>query len=135
MMSRAPYTPYQPPAYRGQGYGQGYTQGMYQPQELPYTGQQPGMINARYVSCREEAVAAAVMPDGNVYLFVDSPRGRIYAKSVDPNTGYANFREYGAIAPQEAQAPQWVPIDAFQALMERVKALEAAAGREETVQA
>lgn len=136
MVNRAPYQPYQPPAYRGQGYGQGYTQGMYQPmpqQEMTY--QQPGMINARYVSCREEAVAAAVMPDGNVYLFVDSARGRIYAKSVDPNTGYANFREYGAIAPQEAQAPQWVPIDAFQALLERVKALEAAAGREETVQA
>lgn len=144
-MNRQPYQPYQPPAYRGQSYQQsGYQQTGYQQmapmQQMPMQYPQPGMISARYVTGREEAIAATVMPDGNVWLFVDNSRGRIYAKSVDPNTGFANFREYGYIPPQQEQAmqsadePQYVPVAAFNALMDRVKQLEAAMNREEAAE-
>ena len=129
-MNRQPYQPYQPPVYRPQNYQQpSYPQQGYQPMPMSYA--QPGMLSARYVSGREEAIAAAVMPDGTAWLFVDKIRGRIYEKSVDPNTGFAIFNEYGYMQPQqEQQAAQWVPVETFNELAEKVRQIEAAMSRE-----
>lgn len=129
-MNRQPYQPYQPPVYRPQSYQQPAYPQQSMMMEAGYS--QPGMISARYVTGREEAMAAQIMPDGSVWLFVDSARGRIYSKSVNPQTGFADFREFGAVAPQqEQQAAQYVPIEAFNALAERVKQLESAQGGSE----
>lgn len=116
-----PWTPYQPQLYRPQTYGQpGGQQAM-----------EPGMINARYVTCREEAVAAQILPDGNPYLFVHAAQGRIYTKCFNPQTGMAEFREYGMIQPQhEQQTAQYAPMDALNALNARVEELEKTLKRE-----
>ena len=106
-----PWTPYQP--YRPQGYGQQQNQQM----------MDPGMINARYVTCREEAVAAQILPDGNPYLFVDAAQGRIYTKCFNPRTNSPEFREYGMIQPQEPQA-QYASSDAVAALSARLDNIE-----------
>ena len=116
----APWTPYQPQMYRPQTYGQPNQPAM-----------EPGMINARYVTCREEAVAAQILPDGNPYLFVHAAQGRIYTKCFNPQTGMAEFREYGMIQPQhEQQAAQYAPMDALAALNARVDEIEKTLKRE-----
>ena len=134
-MNRQPYQPYQPPAYqvpvyRAQGYQQpSYPQQGYQ--QMP-NYPQPVMLSARYVTGKEEAIAASVMPDGNTWLFMDKARGRVYEKSIDPNTGFAVFNEYGYMQPQEqpTATAQWVPIESFNELMDRVGRLEAAMSKE-----
>lgn len=120
--------PWQPQGYqlpyqqqnRPQGYGQ---------QQMDNMGvMDPGALNARYVTCREEATAAQIQPDGKVNLFVHAAMGRIYTKCFNPNTGIAEFREYGMIQPQEMQ---YAPIDALQALGARVEQLEQALSNKE----
>lgn len=104
--------PYQQ-QYRTQGYGQ------------PMDGMMdPGALNARYVTCREEAMAAQIQPDGKVNLFVNAAMGRIYTKCFNPNTGIAEFREYGMIQPPPQESVQYAPIDALQALGARVDQIE-----------
>ena len=115
--NNAPWTPYTPQPYRPQMYGQPTGQ----------TAMDPGMVNARYVTCREEAVAAQILPDGNPYLFVHAAQGRIYVKSYNPQTQMPEFREYGMIQPQaqqEQQSAQYAPLDALAALNARVESLE-----------
>ena len=111
--NQQPWTPYQPQQYRPQ-YGQ--MQGA-QP------AMDPGMINARYVSCREEAVAAQILPDGNPYLFVNAGQGRIYYKCVNPQTGIADFREFADVQ-QQPQQGQYATASAMEALIERVDKIE-----------
>lgn len=122
-----PWTPYQPQPYRPQLYGQ---QAYPVQQNMPMQDQfmqQPGMINARYVTGREEAVAAQILPDGNPYLFKCAAQGRIFEKCVNPQTGMAEFSEYTKSPPQQEQQPiQFAPIDAMQALVGRVEQLEQA---------
>lgn len=124
-----PWTPYQPQPYRPQTYGQpAYPAQQNMPMQDQFM-QQPGMINARYVTGREEAVAAQILPDGNPYLFKCAAQGRIFEKCVNPQTGIAEFCEYAKIAPQqEQQAVQFAPIDALQALSARVEQIEQAFG-------
>lgn len=112
------YSPYIPGA-QGQmqygGYQPGGMQGGYAPvpQRMDYQPpqmmqpQQPGMLSARYVTGREEAVAAQILPDGNVWLFADIPHGKIYAKQMLPS-GMADFREYVAadVPPGQQPPPQ-----------------------------
>lgn len=90
---------------------------IYQPQQMPV--QQPmmqdGSIQARFVSGREEAVASNVMP-GSMFLFHDRANGKIYAKLIDPSTGLADFREYAEVQQSQQQAPQYVTVDALDAL-------------------
>lgn len=101
----------------------------------PYQGapvmQQPGGISARYVTGREEAVAAQILPDGNVWVFADIAHGRMYTKRVDPQNGFAEFREYQAVAQptsdvDEPAVPvqQYVTVDEFNALKREIEQLK-----------
>ena len=98
-----------------------YQQPIYTPQPMPV--QQPmmqdGMIQARFVSGREEAVASNVIP-GSMFIFHDRAHGMIYTKLIDPQTGMPDFRAYAEMpaAVQEPQqtAPQYVTVDDLNAL-------------------
>ena len=113
-----PYPMPQGPAFQRPAFQQ---QPMYAPQPMPQMqpAQQPmmqdGSIQARFVSGREEAVASNVMP-GSMFLFHDRAHGMVYAKLIDPNTGMPEFREYAEVQPAQQQAPQYVTIDALEAL-------------------
>ena len=65
---------------------------------------QPGMIPARYVTGREEAVAAQIIP-GDPFIFADFAHGRIYVKQINPQTMAADFIEFArAQQPVAAQS-------------------------------
>ena len=89
--------------------------------------QQPGTLFARYVSSREEAVAAMVATDGRLNLFVDEQHGMIYGKAVAPN-GASAFREFAYRQPVQQQEPQqaqrWAPmevVDQLRAELQQIK--------------
>lgn len=108
----------------GAGYGQP-TRPIYQPpqpMQMNPTGMEPGMVNARYVTCREEAVAAQILPDGSAYYFICEAQGRIYSKRFNPQTGAPEFREY--VVSQQNPAEQFAPMDALRALNARVEQIE-----------
>ena len=92
---------------------------------------QMGSLYARYVTGREEAIAATVLPDGNLNLFVDEQHGMIYGKAVAPN-GAAAFREFvyrqPVQQPAEPQQGHWVTIDAFERLQRDVQRLQSEMG-------
>lgn len=105
-----------------------------QPMQMPQTGQQmgqqsqPGTLYARYVAGREEAVAATVIPDGNLNLFVDEVHGMIYGKAVAPN-GAAAFREFAYRQPvQQTAEPQqgqrWAPMEVVEQLRAEIQQLK-----------
>lgn len=110
-----PTTTYQPQIYRQ----------VYQQQPMQQAID-PGMINARYVTGREEAVAAQIIPDGNIYLFYDPTNRMVYAKRFNPQTNSAEFMEFHGPAQQIQQTPQFAPIDAVAALNARVERIEQA---------
>lgn len=91
-----------------------------QMQSVPQPMMQDGMIQARFVSGREEAVASNVMP-GSMFLFHDRAHGMVYAKLIDPNTGMPEFREYAEVQPSQQQAPQYVTVDALEALRSEIE--------------
>jgi len=99
----------------------------YQPQFAQQSVvQQPGTLFARFVSGREEAVAAQVLPDGNTNVFIDSGHGRIYTKKLDSQTGIVDFREFVDVQPQpptDASA-QCVTMEMFAALQAEVEQLK-----------
>lgn len=98
---------------------------IYQPPQPMQMNQQvdPAMVNARYVTCKEEAVAAQIIPDGSAYYFICEAQGRIYSKRFNPATNAAEFREY-IIQQNQPQAEQFAPMDALRALNARVEQLE-----------
>ena len=77
-----------------------------QRQEQTSMLQQPGMIPARYVTGREEAVAAQIIP-GDPFVFVDFPHGRMYVKQINPQTMAADFIEFARVQP--VQVPREAP--------------------------
>lgn len=88
--------------------------------------QQPGTLYARYVTGREEAVAATVIPDGSLNLFVDAQHGMIYAKAVSPN-GAAELREFAFRQPAQAQeqpSQRWAPIELVEQLRAELQQLK-----------
>lgn len=89
---------------------------------------QPGTIPARYVTGREEAVAAQIFP-GDPFIFADFANGRMYVKQINPQTMAADFVEYARVqhvqpqtAPQQA-AVEFVPVSEFRALQAQFEAL------------
>jgi hypothetical protein len=98
-----------------------------QPTQMTQQIQQPGSMYARYVAGKEEAVAAQVLPDGNLNVFVDNANGRIYTKAVAPN-GAAAFREFAFRQPvqqptEPQQVQQWAPMEAVEQLRVEVRQL------------
>ena len=132
MFNQNPWQPYQPQQYQPQmPYRHPYP--AQQPQmEQPYQPQpQPGALNARYVTGREEAVAAQILPDGNLWIFADAAHGRLYTKQVNPQNGLAEFREYmlqTAPEPQQPQqtAPQYATVGDVTALKGEIDQLRSA---------
>ena len=98
---------------------------VYQPPQPMQPQMDAGMVNARYVTCREEAVAAQIIPDGSAYYFICEAQGRIYSKRFNPATNSAEFREYIIQHNQpQMQAEQFAPMDALRALNARVEQIE-----------
>lgn len=101
-----------------------------QRQEQPAVMQQPGMLPARYVTGREEAVAAQIIP-GDPFIFADFQRGRIYVKQINPQTMAADFIEFDRVQTVQAQeAPAQTQVqfatkedlEALKADMEAIRA-------------
>ena len=109
-----------------------------QRQEQPIINQQPGTLPARYVTGREEAVAAQIIP-GDPFIFVDFPHGRIYVKQINPQTMAAEFVEFARMQPIQAQETPAQPqvqfatkedLDALRADLEALRtSTQAKAGR------
>ena len=131
----APYmNAYQQPTYSA-GTGQ-YAPQLYttRPAEPVQQTVPPGMINARYVTGREEAIAAQILPDGNIWVFADISHGKIYTKQINAQTGGADFREYSAQQtaqtareqPEPTPTSQYVTAEEFAALRAEVENLKTA---------
>ena len=107
--------PYSYPGMQNQ-----YIQRQQYPPQI-YQQQQPmmqdGAVQARLVSGREEAVAAAVMP-GSLFLFFDRANRKVYSKLIDPQTGMPDFREYPEAQPEQTAAPQYVTMEMFDQFQE-----------------
>ena len=98
---------------------------VYQPPQPMQPQMEPGMVNARYVTCKEEAVAAQIIPDGSAYYFICEAQGRIYSKRFNPATNSAEFREYIIQQNQpQMQVEQFASMEALRALNSRVEQIE-----------
>lgn len=126
---------YQPAYTPNPGYPQSYPQMNYQQQRMDYLqsmqqpqqAQQPGDLQARIVTSREEAVASQVLPNGVPFIFYDPNRQMVYMKRIDPQSGAAEFADFGRIPPQQMQqAPQveYAPMTAISQLEERMDRIE-----------
>lgn len=117
-------TPYQSPYRFNQTY-MNYQTPYQQPIQPAF--QQDGMIPARFVSGREEAVASTVFP-GMPWIFYNRAQQIAYVKSVDAQTGEVEFITLAKIPVQDqaAPAPTYVTVDMFQAYQAEIeKRLEA----------
>lgn len=124
------------PAYApNPGYQHGYPQQMYAQQRMDYLqsiqqppqAQQPGDLQARIVTSREEAVAAQVLPNGVPFVFWNPNRQEVYLKRIDPQSGAAEFADFGRIQPQQmpqAQPVEYAPMTAISQLEERMDRIE-----------
>lgn len=112
MFNNNPY--YQP----GMPQGPAFTRPAFQ-QPMMYPQQpammQDGMIQARFVSGREEAVASNVMP-GSMFLFCDRANGMVYSKLIDPQTGMPEFKTYAEVQQAQPQPPQYATAGDLSAL-------------------
>lgn len=126
---------YQPAYTPNPGYPQSYPQMNYQQQRMDYLqsmqqpqqAQQPGDLQARIVTSREEAVASQVLPNGVPFIFYDPNRQMVYMKRIDPQSGAAEFADFGRVPPQQMQqAPQveYAPMTAISQLEERMDRIE-----------
>ena len=88
---------------------------------------QDGSIQARFVSGREEAVAAAVMP-GSMVMLYDRANGVVYTKLIDPQTGYPEFRAYTEMRAQQPEQPKWATQDDLAAIRKEIEELKGAIG-------
>ena len=84
-------------------------------------GMQIGELQARSVMCKEEAVAAQVLPNGLPYLFDDPANEKIYRKRFDPQTGMSEMLTY--VLEKSAQQPQYATIDMVNELRAQLEQL------------
>lgn len=114
--------------------------GSYQPSQAMYGNQRMDFLHqaqqsmqqtvsaqARIVSCREEAVASQVMPDGVPWTFIDHAHNAIYYKRLDPN-GTAIFLDFALLRQEAPTQPQYVTMDMFEALRKEIDALKTQKG-------
>ena len=103
--------------------GPAFQRPAYQPQQMyqqPMPMMQDGMIQARFVASREEAVAATVIP-GCMFLFYDRANRKVYAKLIDPQTGMPDFRELSENQPEQTQPTQYATIEAVGAAIQELE--------------
>lgn len=104
------------------GYGNNYGNGYATTQQN--TMQQSQQIaRLSYVTCIDEAKAAQIPLDGSITVFVNVQNGEIYTKQLD-NNGLADLKLYRRIQNVAQQNVQYVPVQDFNALIEKVKMLE-----------
>lgn len=104
------------------GYGNNYGNGYATTQQN--TMQQSQQIaRLSYVTCIDEAKAAQIPLDGSITVFVNVQNGEIYTKQLD-NNGLADLKLYRRIQNVVQQNVQYVPVQDFNALTEKVKMLE-----------
>ena len=109
----------------GFGNAPGAAMGNFQPQMMNVQNSpmgQTGNLFARYVTGREEAVAAQVIPDGNLNIFVDMNAGRIYTKAFGAN-GFSDFKEFAFVPPRAIGETQGVTMEMFMGLKSEVDAM------------
>lgn len=102
----------------GNGYGSGYAATQ---QNAMQQAQQIARLS--YVTCIDEAKAAQIPLDGSITVFVNVQNGEIYTKQLD-NNGLADLKLYRRIQNVAQQNVQYVPVQDFNALTEKVKMLE-----------
>ena len=90
----------------------GYQQPTYQ---MPYQQQEQPLF-CRAVTSREEALGVPVDFSGRPMTLLDTTHGKIWVKTFNPNTGSADLAEYRRVAPEQAEAPAFVPMSDFQQL-------------------
>ena len=106
-----------------------YMQGYMQQMQMQYPGPQmmQPTIQARYVTGREEAVAAQIPQDGNMCVFADTGHGMIYTKQLNMQDGSAVFRAYRRVDQTEEtpqQAEEYVKkseLDNVKGALERLR--------------
>lgn len=106
-----------------------YMQGYMQQMQMQYPAQQmmQPTIQARYVTGREEAVAAQIPQDGNMCVFADTGHGMIYTKQLNMQDGSAVFRAYRRVDQTEEtpqQAEEYVKkseLDNVKGALERLR--------------
>lgn len=104
------------------GYGNNYGNGYATTQQN--TMQQSQQIaRLSYVTCIDEAKAAQIPLDGSVTVFVNVQNGEIYTKQLD-NNGLADLKLYRRVQNVAQQNVQYVPVQDFNVLTEKVKMLE-----------
>ena len=104
------------------GYGNNYGNGYATTQQN--TMQQSQQIaRLSYVTCIDEAKAAQIPLDGSITVFVNVQNGEIYTKQLD-NNGLADLKLYRRVQNIAQQNVQYVPVQDFNALTEKVKMLE-----------
>lgn len=123
----ANYPPYPYGGYQPMQMPQMTTQ-MSMPQmapQMPQNGQfgQGGLSPmSRPVSSREEAQATAADFSGAMMVFPDVAHGRVYLKRWNMQTGAADFMEFGPVVEAaEAPAAEYVPLQAYQEDMEKLR--------------
>lgn len=120
--------PPQGPAFQAPAYQQmNYMQPRQDFQQMNM--QQPGMLPARYVTGREEAVAAQIIP-GDPFIFADFAHGRMYVKQINAQTMVPEFVEFmrvqQPVQPQENSeqpAREFATLDDLNALRGELEAL------------
>lgn len=110
------YMPQLPQQMQNMPYMQSY--GMQQMGPQYPMQMQPG-IQARYVTGREEAVAAQIPQDGNMCIFADTGHGMIFTKQLNMQDGSAVFRAYRLVenpTGAEKQAEEYAKKSEFDRL-------------------
>lgn len=102
----------------GNNYGNGYATTQ---QNTMQQSQQIARLS--YVTCIDEAKAAQIPLDGSITVFVNVQNGEIYTKQLD-NNGLADLKLYRRIQNVAQQNVQYVPVQDFNVLTEKVKMLE-----------
>ena len=104
------------------GYGNNYGNG-YAATQQNAMQQVQQIARLSYVTCIDEAKAAQIPLDGSITVFVNVQNGEIYTKQLD-NNGLADLKLYRRIQNVAQQNVQYVPVQDFNALTEKVKMLE-----------
>ena len=106
----------------GNNYGNGYGSG-YATTQQNTTQQSQQIARLSYVTCIDEAKAAQIPLDGSITVFVNVQNGEIYTKQLD-NNGLADLKLYRRVQNVAQQNVQYVPVQDFNVLTEKVKMLE-----------
>lgn len=116
-----------PPFSGGFGFRPQPVQGYYpqQMQQPPQMAPQlsPAAPGVTLVTDRQQADVAVIPFDGQPVYYHNTSTDEVYVKRFDHNTGKSPVVVYRRAADVE-ERPAFVPLEAFEALMQRVEALE-----------